>query len=46
MASKGQIITLHTQINAIEADIRSLKHAKLVTRVADLEEKAFGTPRG
>jgi hypothetical protein len=46
MASKGQIITLHTQITAIEGDIRSTKQARLVTRVADLEEKVFGRARG
>ena len=45
MASKGQIITLHTQITAIETDIRSMKHDKFVTRVADLEDKVFGKTR-
>ncbi len=46
MATKDQIIALHTQVNAIETDIRDAKRHKLVTRVADLEEKVFGKSRG
>jgi hypothetical protein len=45
MATKDQIIALHTQVNAIETDIRSTKHTKLHARVADLEEKVFGETR-
>lgn len=44
-ASKDQMIALHTQVNGIETDIRSMKHAKLEVRVADLEEKVFGRAR-
>jgi hypothetical protein len=46
MATKNQIIALHTQVNAIETEVRDLKRQKLVTRVADLEEKVFGETRG
>ena len=45
MASKGQIITLHTQITAIEGDIRTTNQARLATRVADLEDEVFGKTR-
>jgi hypothetical protein len=45
MATKEQVIALHTQVNAIETDIRDMKRQKLVTRVADLEEKVFGQVR-
>ena len=38
-------IALHTQVNAIETDIRTIKGHKLVTRVADLEEEVFGETR-
>ncbi len=41
----GQIITLQTQVNSIESDIRGMKHSKLEFRVADLEEKVFGKVR-
>jgi hypothetical protein len=34
-----------TQVNAVETDIRSIKNAKLETRVADLEDKVFGETR-
>lgn len=46
LATKDQIIALHTQVSAIEADVRSMKHTKLHARVADLEEKVFGRARG
>lgn len=46
MATKAQIATLHTQVNAIETQLRDMKHVKLQSRVADLEEKVFGTARG
>jgi hypothetical protein len=45
MATKDQIIALHTQVNAIETDIRDMKRQKLHARVADLEEKVFGATR-
>ena len=45
LATKDQVIALHTQVNAIETDIRDMKRQKLVTRVADLEEKVFGQAR-
>jgi hypothetical protein len=45
MASKDQIIALHTQVNSIETDIRDMKHTKLHVRVSDLEEKIFGAAR-
>jgi hypothetical protein len=41
-ATKDQIIALHTQTNAIETELRTMKHTKLHARVADLEEKVFG----
>ena len=42
---KQQIVTLHTQVNSIETQLRDMKHTKLHARVADLEEKVFGTSR-
>ena len=42
---KQQIVTLHAQVNSIETQLRDMKHTKLHARVADLEEKAFGTSR-
>jgi hypothetical protein len=45
MATKDQIMALHTQVNGIETDIRTMQGYKLVTRVADLEEEVFGKPR-
>lgn len=45
MATKDQIIALHTQVNSIETELRGMKHTKLRARVADLEEKVFGAPR-
>lgn len=41
MATKDRIIALHWQMNAIEADLRTIKQHKLVTRVADLEEERY-----
>jgi hypothetical protein len=35
MATKKQVITLHEQLNAIEGDLRNVKHTKLHARVAD-----------
>jgi hypothetical protein len=45
MATKDQIIALHTQVNSIESQIRGMRHGKLENRVADLEEKVFGKLR-
>jgi hypothetical protein len=45
MATKEQLIALHGQVNAIETNIRDMKHVKLHARVADLEEKIFGEAR-
>jgi len=45
MATKDQIITLHTQVNSIETQIRGMKHVKLEARVADIEEEVFGKTR-
>ena len=42
MATKEQIITLHTQVNSIETQLRDMRHTKLHSRVADLEERVFG----
>ena len=44
-ATKEQIIALHSQVNAIETELRNTRRHKLVTRVADLEEKVFGASR-
>jgi len=45
MATKDQIIALHTQVNSIETELRGMKHTKLQARVADLEEEVFGAAR-
>jgi hypothetical protein len=45
MATKEQVIALHTQVNSIETQLRGMKHAKLQARVADLEEEVFGDSR-
>ena len=45
MATKDQIIALHTQVNSIETQLRDMKHTRLQVRVADLEEKVFGETR-
>ena len=42
MASKEQVVALHTQVNSIEAQLRQTKAER---RLADLEEKIFGTSR-
>ena len=44
-ATKDQIVALHTQVNAIETQLRDMKHTKLQSRVADLEERVFGETR-
>ena len=45
MATKDQIVALHTQMNSIETQVRGMKHVKLEGRVADLEDKVFGRVR-
>lgn len=45
MATKDQVIALHTQVNSIERQLRDMKHIKLEDRVAGLEEKVFGKVR-
>ena len=45
MATKDQIIALHTQVNSIETQLRGMQHVKLQSRVADLEEEVFGETR-
>ena len=45
MATKEQIVALHTQVNAIETQLRGMRHVKLQSRVADLEEEVFGKSR-
>ena len=45
MATKEQIVALHTQVNAIETQLRGMRHVKLQSRVADLEEEVFGRSR-
>jgi hypothetical protein len=45
LATKNQIVGLRTQVTAIETDVRGMKHAKLETRVADLEDEVFGAHR-
>jgi len=42
MATKEQVIALHTQVNSIETQLRGMKHDKLETRVTRLEEEIFG----
>ena len=45
LATKDQVIALHTQVNSIETQLRDMQHTKLHARVADLEEKVFGEIR-
>lgn len=45
MATKHQLIALHSQVNSIETQLRGMKHDKLETRVTKLEEEVFGQPR-
>jgi hypothetical protein len=46
LATKDQIIALHTQVTGIEADIKTTKSYKLPSRMADVEEELFGKARG
>ena len=45
MATKDQIVSLHTQVNSIETQVRGINHVKLEGRIADLEDKVFGKVR-
>jgi hypothetical protein len=45
MATKDQVIALHTQVNSIERQLREMKHVKLEDRVAAIEQKVFGEVR-
>ena len=36
---KGDIVAVATQVNSIETELRDMKHTKLQSRVADLEER-------
>jgi hypothetical protein len=42
LATKDQVIALHTQVNSIE---RQLRESRTDMRLADLEEKVFGQIR-
>ncbi len=44
-ATKEQLIALHGQVNAIETQSRDMRPVKLYSRVADLEDAAFGKTR-
>ena len=45
MATKDQLIALHTQVNSIERQLRDMKHVKLEDRVAAIEQELFGQVR-
>ena len=45
MATKDQLIDLHTQVNSIERQLRGMKHGKLEDRVAAIEQEVFGEVR-
>ena len=45
LATKDQVIALHTQVNSIERQLRDMKHIKLEDRVATIEQKVFGKVR-
>ena len=45
LATKNDVAAVHTQVNAIETQLRDMKHTKLHACVADLEEKVFGASR-
>ena len=44
-ATKEQVFSLHTQVHSIETQLRSMKHDKHETRIADLEDDAYGPGR-
>jgi hypothetical protein len=45
LATKDQLVALHTQVNSIETQLRDMRHTQLQSRVADLEENVFGKAR-
>jgi hypothetical protein len=45
LATKEDVAAVHTQVNSIETQLRGMKHTKLQSRVADLEEEVFGESR-
>jgi prophage DNA circulation protein len=42
MATKDQVLTLQTQVNSIE---QQLRETRIEVRLGNLEEKVFGAPR-
>jgi hypothetical protein len=42
---KADILSVQTQVNSIESQIRGMNHVRLEGRVANLEEKIFGKAR-
>jgi len=42
---KGDIIRVSEQVASIETQLRDMRHVKLHSRVADLEDKVFGAAR-
>jgi hypothetical protein len=45
MATKDELMDLHTQVNSIERRLRAMKHVKLEDRVAAIEQEVFGEVR-
>ena len=45
MATKDQLIAIHTQVNSIKRQLRDMKHVKLEDRVAAIEQELFGQVR-
>jgi hypothetical protein len=42
---KGDIVRVSEQVASIESQLRGMRHVKLQSRVADLEEEVFGAAR-
>ena len=42
---KGDIVRVGEQVASIEVQLRDMRHVKLQSRVADLEEEVFGKAR-
>jgi len=45
MATKDQLVAIHTQVHSIERQLRDMKHVKLEDRVAAIEQEVFGEVR-
>ena len=45
LATKEDVLAVHGQVNSIESQLRGMKHVKLESRIADVEEKVFGKVR-